>query len=163
MTEVIINNKSTINAEGVHTSKGCKQVICLTDRKVFTSVLDAAAAYKADAGDVSKCCNGKKHTAKGKKFCFLKDISLHLDELFAEDRELAEKAAAYDEITARERAAREAEEKYAADLAKAEQEVERINALYDKLANKLIDAQTKREEAYNTLRLLQETGVQYAM
>lgn len=101
--------------------------------------------------------------ANGKKFCLLKDVAQHLDEIFELDRETIKKAAAYDEITARERAAREAEEKYAADLAKAEEEIERVNSLYDKTAAKLVEYQTKREEAYATLRLLQETGVQYAM
>lgn len=165
MTEVIINNKSIVSAEGTHTTKGCKEVFCITDRRTFTSVLDAAAAYNAATSDISRCCNGKsrgRHTVKGKRFCFLKDIAQHLDEIFEEDRINAEKAKAYDEITARERAAKEAEEKRAAELAKAEQEVERSETRYNKLAERLIDAQTRREKAYEHLRLLRETNAQYA-
>jgi hypothetical protein len=162
MTELIINKQSTINAEGTH-NKGNKGVFCITTRTAYVSGLDASLDTGVARSEISRCCRGKKHTARKLRFCFTKDIPYHLEEIFESDKELLAKAAAYDEITARERAAREAEEKYVADLVKAEQDLEHINTLYDKTAAKLVEYQTLREEAYNTLRLLKETGVQYAI
>lgn len=163
MTEVIINNKSTINAEGTHNTKGCKHVVCLTTRKVYTSGLDAAIKENVDKSSVSRCCHGKMIMANGKKFCLLKDVAQHLDEIFELDRETIEKAVAYDAIKAEERAAREAEEKYAADLAKAEEQCTFLDTLISKLSNELVETQRSCEEAYAHLQFLRETGVQYAI
>lgn len=163
MAEVIINKQATINAEGTHNTKGNKSVVCLTTREVFVSGLDASLKCNVSRSEISRCCRGQKTTAKGMRFCFLSDIATHLDEIFEADRVLAEKAAAYDEITARERAAKEVEEKYKADLAAAEEQYTHADTLYDKLATKLIEAQRKREEAYATLTLLREAGAQYAI
>lgn len=155
MTEVIINSKSIISAEGVHTTKGCKQVVCITDRRTFTSVLDAAAAYGASAGDVSRCCNEKRRriTVKGKRFCFLKDIAMHLDDIFTTDREVVEKANAYDALMAAERAAREAEEARQNKIKELEDTIPKLEAKAEKL----------RVEMNNTAKCLYETKNELTM
>lgn len=163
MTKVTINKETTVKAEGIHNTKGCKEVVCLTTHKFYTSVLDAAELEGVDKSSVSKCCHDKMTAANGKKFCLLKDIDAHIDDIFAELRELAEKAAAYDAIIAKERAAREAEEKRQAELAKAEATYTKIGAEYDKLAAKLIEIQRKRSSAYETLVTLREQNEAYAM
>jgi hypothetical protein len=165
MTEVIINKKSTINAEGTHNTNGCKKVFCITTRQTFTSVKDAAILCNVSESEVSRCCNGTRgrKTVKGLRFCFLKDIALHLEEIFDLDRETLEKAAAYDAIKAEERAAEEAKAKYEADLAEAEEQCSFFDALIDKLSSELAEAHHSCEEAYARRQFLRETGVQYVM
>ena len=162
-TTIIINEKAEINAVGEKNSKACKQVVCLDDRRVFTSVFDAAKAYGVTPSCISTCCNGKNKTSKGRRFCFLKDIALYLDEMFADYNIKAEKAAAYDALKAEENAAREAEEQYHRDLEAAESRYSRCQELYNKAKEKFASTETKLQEAYNELLAVRERGEQFAL
>lgn len=91
MTKVIIDEKSTINAEGVLNTKGCKPVICLNNGNVYTSATDAAKANGLHVDCVSRNCLGqiKESRIEKLRFCYLKNINEHLDELTANLRKLA--------------------------------------------------------------------------
>jgi hypothetical protein len=160
-TTIIINEKAEITAIGAKHSKACKQVVCLDERRVFTSVFDAAKAYGTTPSCISQCCNGKNKTAKGHTFCFLKDIAMHLNEMFADYNIKAEKAAAYDALKAEENAAREAEEKYQHDLKVAEGRYSRCHEIYNKAEAKFISAKDRLKEAYNELLAVKERGAQF--
>ena len=162
-TTIIINEKAEITATGEKHSKACKQVVCLDERKVFTSVFDAAKAYNVGADCVSRCCNGKSKTAKGHTFCFLKDIAMHLNEMFADYSIKAEKAAAYDALKAEENAAREAEEQYKRDLEVAESKYTRRMAAFEKAREKLRIAEAKLIKADMELLAVKERGEQFAL
>ena len=157
MTKVIINEKSTLDAEGTLHTKACKPVVCITTGKVYTSATDAAKANNTTIHSISCNCLGKTKTAAGKQFCYLKDVNQHLGHLVA----LIEKAAAYDAIKAEENAAIEAREKYEADLAKAKATYERRQAIYLRATEKMIFAQERFVEAEEALRALEEMGKQF--
>ena len=159
MTTIILNEKATINAEGNHQNKSCKAVICLDDRKVYTSVLDAAKEYGVGSDGISRCCNGKIKYTKGLRFCFLKDVGAHLDAILSDYSAIAEKAAKYDAIMAEENAAKAAEEKYRADLEKAEEKHSRCKEIYEKAMARALKAEECFNQACAELSFVKETGV----
>lgn len=159
MTEVIINKQATINAEGTHNTKGNKSVVCLTTREVFVSGLDASLKCNVSRSEISRCCRGQKTTVKGMRFCFLNDITTHLNEILVIDPELIKKAAAYDAIVAE----REAEEKRKAELARAEHTYKMLDREYNKTASELVKIQNAKEEAYKAFMALKGQSVTYAI
>ena len=159
MTDIIINEKSTISAEGQLHSKACKPVICITTGKVYTSATDAAQANGVSVYAISCNCLGKTKTAAGKRFCYLKDVAQHLGHIVS----LIEKAAAYDAIKAEENAAREAEEQYKRDLEAAEGRYSRCQELCMKAREKYESAEEKLKAAYSELLAVKERGEQFAL
>ena len=108
--KLTINNKSEINAQGKLTGKRCKPVICIDTGEVYSSATDAAEMNDSNIWSVSCVCLGKNKKANGKRFCYLEDVSEHLDELTERVREmhstyadLEAKAAEYDKLMARKR------------------------------------------------------------
>ena len=100
-----INNKSEINAKGKLTGKRCKPVICIDTGEVYSSATDAAEMNDSNIWSVSCVCLGKTKKANGKRFCYLENVSEHLDELTERVREmhsayanLEAKAEAYDKM-----------------------------------------------------------------
>lgn len=112
MTKLTFNEKAIINAEGKKNTKGCKPVFCIDTRRTYTSVSDAAEAYDVGPDSISNCCNGKQRTAAGKRFCFLKDVPIHLNDIFSDYSALEEKAKAYDAMQAEKRELEDAEKLY---------------------------------------------------
>ena len=159
MTDIIINEKSTISAEGQLHSKACKPVICITTGKVYTSATDAAQANGVSVYAISCNCLGKTKTAAGKRFCYLKDVAQHLGHIVS----LIEKAAAYDALKAEENAAREAEEQYKRDLEVAESKYTRRMAAFEKAREKLRIAEAKLIKADMELLAVKERGEQFAL
>ena len=88
---IIIDEKSTIEAEGILNTKGCKPVVCLNNGNVYTSATDAAKANGLSVDVVSRNCLGQIKASRHDKlrFCYLKKINEHLDELTANLRKLA--------------------------------------------------------------------------
>lgn len=84
MTTLVINEKATVKAEGELNTKACKPVVNLTDRKIYTSMLDAARIEHAQPSCICRACSGKGKLAVGKRWCYLSDIDMHLDDIFAE-------------------------------------------------------------------------------
>lgn len=81
MANITIHEKATVNAVGSHFNGNSKQVFCLNTGFVYASVVDAAECTSSNAGEISRCCNGKVRHVKGSKYIFVKDIPSHLDEL----------------------------------------------------------------------------------
>lgn len=81
MTQLIINKEAKVNAQGKVNHKNAKPVFCMNTGIIYASVIDAAECTSSDAGDISRCCNGKVRHVKGSKYIFVNDIQSHLDEL----------------------------------------------------------------------------------
>ena len=81
MTQLIINKEAKVNAQGKVNHKNAKPVFCMNTGIIYASVIDAAECTSSNAGDISRCCNGKVRHVKGSKYIFVKDIPSHLDEL----------------------------------------------------------------------------------
>lgn len=125
MKNIIINNESTIKADGIHTNGSCKPVICIDTGEVFTSATDAAEKIGVHFSTMSATCLGKIKTCKGKRYCYLANVSENLDALTARIKylnELEAKAKAWDDLKAKEEAARKAEEERLEAIRKAEEE-----------------------------------------
>ena len=79
--QLIINKEAKVNAQGKVNHKNAQPVFCMNTGIIYASVIDAAECTSSDAGDISRCCNGKVRHVKGSKYIFVKDIPSHLDEL----------------------------------------------------------------------------------
>ena len=90
-TNIIINERATIQSIGEHTNGNCEPVVCLTEDKIFNSVTDTANHYDASISQISAVCNKKAKTCHKMRFCFLRDIDQHLDEIMENNRRNTEK------------------------------------------------------------------------
>lgn len=95
---ITIQNTAEIEAEGIHRNANAKPVICLDTGEVFASATDAAEANGVTIYSISTNCLGKTMSSNGKKFCYVKDVNEHLDELTTVLRSLSDKANKYDEL-----------------------------------------------------------------
>lgn len=91
--EILIQPKSIIKGKGKRSNGNTNAVICMTTGEVFTSCTDAAEKIGTTVGHMSCVCRGHGHTAKGRKFCYVKDIDEHLGEVV----DCIRKANMYDE------------------------------------------------------------------
>lgn len=135
MKTIIINNEATIKANGTHTHSRSKPVICIDTGEVFASATDAAERNGVHWTTMSSTCLGKTKTCNGKRYCYLADMAENLGALTERIQKLNEleaKAKAWDELKAKEEAARKAEEERLAAIRKAEEE--RIKAEQERKA-----------------------------
>lgn len=156
---IIISNNATIKSTGEHTGGNCKPVVCITDNMTFNSVTDAAEYYHTWAIRISNVCTGKFRTFRGKRFCFLRDINQHLDEMMDNSRstterlpELERKAALWDAFQHEQEMKRKAEEARNAAIAKLEAKLEHRKRIVER-----IDA-----ECQNAVRRMMETEKELA-
>ena len=98
MTVKIQNASEIKNAKGEVRNKNAKPVICLDTGEVFASATDAAEANGVTIYSISTNCLGKTMSSNGKRFCYIKDVNEHLDELTTVLRSLSDKANKYDEL-----------------------------------------------------------------
>jgi hypothetical protein len=94
-TEVKLNTKPTRNGNA-------KPVYCVTDGKVYASVTDAAKASGTTQGAVSGACIGRYKTVKGKKYCFVSDMPIHILAISNAMQDTLKDANAYRAIKAEE-------------------------------------------------------------
>ena len=156
MKNIIINNESTIKADGIHTNGNCKPVICIDTGEVFTSAMDAAEKIGVHFATMSATCLGKVKTCKGKHYCYLANVSENLDALTARIKylnELEAKAKAWDDLKAKEEAARKAEQERKEKIEKTEAKLARHKAIIERLKAELAIAE---ERATETERELEE-------
>ena len=112
MTKIHIQQESFIKAHGVHTRRNHKPVLCITTGEIYASVLDAAEVNGVSYSAMSLACCGKSVKCKGKRFCFVANVTEHLDEIAECIRIREAKVKAYDEIYAKQEAVRKAKERY---------------------------------------------------
>ena len=129
--------------ETVHNTGTRKPVFCITDLKQFSSVHEAARYYGVTQGAVSWVITGRMKTLKGKRFCLVKDMPYHAEEITAVATSMRTKASKYDEILAeqeRERlrvqkltSLKAEQEKFEQHMAHAMQRLEEIKDEINKL------------------------------
>lgn len=92
--EITIQRKAVIRGKGKSFNANSNAVLCITTGDVLTSCTDAANHADVSVGHMSHVCNTVGSTAKGKSYCYVKDINEHLDEVATSIR----KANMYDEF-----------------------------------------------------------------
>ena len=126
VTKITLTSETTIDANGMQRTKNAKPVFCISTGEVYASATDAAEANGVSVYAISVCCLGKVRTSCGKRWCYIKDIEKHLEEISINTQERNAEASAYREIMCK---------KHAVENAKAEYEKHQAN--YDKLQQKL--------------------------
>ena len=96
--EIVIQRKAIIRGKGKSFNENTNAVLCITTGDVFTSCTDAANHANATQGHMSNVCRGNGYSVKGKRYCYVKDINEHLDEVATSIR----KANMYDEFMTKE-------------------------------------------------------------
>jgi hypothetical protein len=108
-----IRKASNVKAVGHHTNGNSKPVFCITDGSVYASVSDAAEKVGVHHSVMSNAISGRSKTCKGKRYCFISDVIVHLDEIATNIYARNQKVEAYDAMIAEQNAAKEAEAKLA--------------------------------------------------
>lgn len=144
---IIIQERATISAVGEHNNGNCKPVICLPTFEIFTSCLDAAQAKGVNQATMSAYCNGKVQHPDGLIFCYVSDLSSHIDDLaimFAPYGSQAAKRL----IEERRQAAEEKRRiKREAELAKTKLRMDKQQSCADELLKQLKTVQESLAEA----------------
>ena len=96
--EVVIQRKAIIRGKGKSCNGNTNAVLCISTGDVFTSCTDAANHADVTQGHMSSVCRGNGYSVKGKRYCYVKDINEHLDEVATSIR----KANMYDEFMTKE-------------------------------------------------------------
>lgn len=155
-TNIIINERATIQSIGEHTNGNCDPVVCLTENKIFNSVTDAANYYDANISQISKVCNEKVKTCHKMRFCFLRDIDQHLNEIMENNRrntekisDLERKAALWDAYQ------KEQEESRQQAIAKVKAKIERRERIRHNAYQKYLMAEGRLAEAERELKDLE--------
>lgn len=113
MTTIKIHKIANINAIGHHTGKNNKPVVRIAPFAIYASLTDAAEQNDCTIGAISVVCNKKYKYCKGKRYCWLSDLMEHLDEITEGLNTQQKKADAWDAMLAKQKAEKEAREKYA--------------------------------------------------
>ena len=92
--EIVIQRKAIIRGKGKSYNGNSNAVLCVTTGDVYTSCTDAAHHAGVTQAHMSHVCRGNGYAAKGKRYCYVKDINEHLDEVATSIR----KANMYDEF-----------------------------------------------------------------
>lgn len=175
-TTINIQHEANIKAKGVHTQKNSKSVICLETGEVWASVLDTANDIGSSPSNLIACLQGKTRTCKGKHYCYLSRVNESLDAIVTRLRETAavedaaKKWIAYEaeqeaiRIAEAKRAeeARIAKEKHDEAIAKAKDKIARRQAIRDRIAAQLAEADQKLMEAEKELDALEDDGKEVA-
>lgn len=126
-TDIIISRESTMPAEGVHINGNSKPVFCVTTGQIWPSVTDAAKAIGVAPNNLSTAIH-KGSRCHGHVYKLMANAEESIPLMLARIQALAEteaKAAKWEAYEAEQEAARKAEEKRNADIAKAEAKVAR--------------------------------------
>lgn len=78
---ITLHEKKEINVEGIYTSKSCKPVFNMSTGKIYASGLATCDAIGAYPADLSRHLHGMTKTIKGMRFCFVSEVSDHVDEI----------------------------------------------------------------------------------
>lgn len=141
--EVTIQRKAIIRGKGKSLNGNTNAVLCISTGDVFTSCTDAANHADTTVGHMSNVCRGNSQSAKGKRYCYVKDINEHLDEV----AESIRKANMYDEFMTKE----EKRKELVANVEHWESESKRIHDEMDKLFDELTKANEELDKARREL------------
>ena len=156
-TNIIINERATIQSIGEHTNGNCEPVVCLTEDKIFNSVTDAANHYDASISQISAVCNKKAKTCHKMRFCFLRDIDQHLNEIMENNRRNMEKISALEQKAALWDAyQKEQEETRQQAIAKVKAKIERRERIRHNAYQKYLMAEGRLAEAEKELKDLED-------
>lgn len=175
-TTINIQNEANINAEGKLSSGHCKPVICIDNGMVFTSITDAIEYADCHFTHMYRHLKGDVRHVKGKHFCYLSRVNESLDAIVTRLRETAavedaaKKWIAYEaeqeaiRIAEAKRAeeARIAKEKHDEAITKAKDKIARRQAIRDRIAAQLAEADQKLMEAEKELDALEDEGKEVA-
>lgn len=142
-TKITLTSETTINANGIQRTKNAKPVFCIDTGEVFASATDAAEAYGVSVYAISTCCLGKVKTSCSKRWCYIKDMEKHLEEISISVQERNFKAKAYEDIMYKQ-----------TELDNVKEEVAKRKANYDKLQQRLnaeFEALTRAQARYDEL------------
>lgn len=152
---VKIQGKSEITAIGKHGNGNAKPVFCIDTGEVFASVTDAAEAAGANTTTMTWCCTKRQNTCKGKRYCFVSDVSEHISEM----AELIRKANEYDKIMEQKNAVKKAEEEEAKRKAQVEKRKKQIEDMRAQLAKE----EAEYDQAVINLNLLTNANNAFCM
>jgi hypothetical protein len=138
-----IQKASNVTVIGSNSHKNCKAVYCITTGEMYPSILDAASENDMSYGAMCQAIMRGSKCRNGKKFCLVRDVVAHLDEISEHSRLRANKVAAYDADMARRAA-----------ISKAQEKVTKRKANADELRRKLADADALVAEAERELHEL---------
>lgn len=136
--EITVSRKAIIKGKGSCTNGNTNAVLCITDGSIYTSCTDAANANDVTVGHMSTVCRGKGRSAKGKQYCYIKDIDLHLDEI----SDAISKKNAYQVLLAKENERKRIKNMiadYKGDIARLESELAETYAKLNKAEQELIN------------------------
>lgn len=136
---LVIQEKAVIESEGSRTNGNCKAVMCIDTGEVFNSASDAAEHYGIGFGNMSNACRGIQKTAKGMRFCYIKDINCHLDVI----AKAINKANAYDMLIEKENMRKE----LVAKVDTRQEEIHAIEFKMHEMAKQLAEAKAGLEAA----------------
>lgn len=141
--EVTIQQPAKMVAKGKRCNGNTNAVLCISTGQVFTSCTDAAEQMGTKQSNMSNACRGVAKTTGGKRFCYVKDINEHLDEV----AESIRKANMYDELMTK----REKYEQLRNNLGEAECKVKCIEYDIERMCEQLAQARIEAEKAKHNL------------
>lgn len=152
--KITVTNKSEIIAQGQSINGNRKPVFCITTGEIFASVIDTAKAIGSAQSTLSTHLAGITAHCKGMRFCFLSEVTEHLDEIATEFRIRNEKVEAYNKILAEQEAIRKANE----ERERRKEELAKHKANIKKLRAQLEKETASMQEVEAQLNALTETA-----
>ena len=85
-----IQEEALADVYGIHTNTSAKRVFCITTGEIFASVSDAAQANNVTQSFMSHAIKNAHRgaTCHKKRFCFMSDILVYMDEFLKQYREI---------------------------------------------------------------------------
>ena len=142
---ITVHNETLVSAQGTPHNRNCKPIFCITTGEIFTSVGDAAEANGVDITTMSKALVGKIKVCNGKRFCYVANITEHLEEIAQQTQSRNQKVLAYDEAIAKKEA-----------LSKATQKLDQHKSRYEKLSIELEKEIALMQEAEREVNMLKQ-------
>lgn len=124
--DVVIQHKAVIKGKGRRSNGNTENVLCISTGEIFTSCTDAAERADVSQAAMSRACRTHGAKTNGMKFCYIKDINEHLDEV----AESMRKAMMYDEYMSKEERRKELiteVDKHKENIARIESEIARLH------------------------------------
>ena len=137
--EITIQKESKAIAEGMPRNSNAKPVFCIDTGEVYSSATDAAKAIGVHKSTLVWALTGRQQKCKGKRYCYVANITEHLDEIANKMRERETKVQAYDEMMYAQQAYQRAVENYESRKAK----VEKIKHMLEKEMELLSQAEAE--------------------